>query len=141
MQITNKYQMNYSSSRSVPFEIPNINHGLQRANGLLKLEEDGIELEFEVQDAFLGIISSGLSSVFLSYEELQSIRFNKGWFSGKIILEAISMQAFEEIPGTEHAECTLKVKRKHREQAQNIISKARLKLSEQKLSELQEGDD
>ncbi len=130
--------MNYSSSGSVPFEISNINHGLQKAKGILKVGREGIELEFEVQDAFLGIINSGVQSVHLTYDKLESIRFKRGWFSGKIILEATSMRIFEGVPGTEHATCILKVARKHREEAQNIISKARADLSEYKLSELEQ---
>lgn len=132
--------MDYSNSRSVPFEIPNVNHGFQVAKGLLKLREDGVELEFETKDAFLGVISSGVQSVVLFYKDLESIRFKKGWFSGKIILEATSMRIFENLPGSEQATCELKVKRKHREEAEKLISTARMYHSEHKLDQMN-GDD
>lgn len=133
--------MDYSSSRSVPFEIPNVNHGFQVAKGLMKLRENGIELEFEVQDAFLGITSSGLKTVALPYDKLQSIRYEKGWFSARVILEATSMRVFDKVPGTEQANCTLKIKRKHREEAEHLVSKARLQFSEYKLNKMEERDD
>lgn len=128
--------MDYTNSRAVPFEISDINHGLQVAKGLLKADKDGIELEFEIRDAILGIINSGVKTVRISYGDLESIRFEKGWFRAKIILEATSMRVFEEIPGTEQGTCTLKVKRGDREEAQTVISKARVALSEHKLNEL-----
>lgn len=132
--------MDYSTSRSIPFEIPNVNHGFQVAKGILKLRSDGIELEYETRDAILGIISSGVESVRLSYDDLESIRFEKGWFSAKIILEAVSMRVFEDLPGTEQATCMLKVKRKNRDEAQQVISTARMHLSEHKLDQMGNGD-
>lgn len=132
--------MDYSTSRSVPFEIPNVNHGFQVAKGILKLRPEGIELEFETKDAILGVISSGVQSVQLSYGDLESIRFDKGWFSAKIILEATSMKIFEDLPGTEQATCMLKVKRKHKEEAQKVISTARMHHSEHKLDQMNSED-
>ncbi|MDZ7690554.1 MAG: hypothetical protein U5K69_05360 [Balneolaceae bacterium] len=36
-------------TKSVPFEIPTVNHGFQMASGLLKLEDEHLELEFQVK--------------------------------------------------------------------------------------------
>lgn len=131
--------MDYTTSQSVPFKIPDINHGFQVAEGLLKLTENGIELEFEIKDAILGVINSGVKTVTLDYEELKDIRFKKGWFSAKVFLEGNSMRVFEKLPRSEQAVCVLKIKRKDREDARNIVSRAKVYLSEQKLSRLDEG--
>lgn len=130
--------MDYTTSQSVPFKIPDVNHGFQVAEGLLKLTERGIELEFEIKDAILGVINSGVKTVTLDYEELEDIRFKKGWFSAKIILKGNSMRVFEELPRSEQAACALKIKRRDREDARNIVSRANVYLSEQKLSRLDE---
>lgn len=129
--------MAFSSNRTVPFEIPNVNYGFQVAKGILKLSSDGLELEFEKKDAFLGLFSSGVKSVKLSYDELESIRIDKGWLSAKIILEATSMRVFEDLPGTEQAICILKVNRKDKDEAQKVISTARMHLSEYKLEQME----
>lgn len=129
--------MDYSRSRSVPFEIPNVNYGFQVAKGILKLSSDGIELEFETKDALLGLISSGVNSVKLSYDDLESIRIDKGWLSAKIVLEGTSMRVFEDLPGTEQATCMLKVNRKDKDEAQKVISTARMYLSEYKLEQME----
>ncbi|MGK7371566.1 MAG: hypothetical protein ACNS64_15250 [Candidatus Halalkalibacterium sp. M3_1C_030] len=127
--------MDYNSDKTVPFTIPEINSGFQQAEGLLKLGKDQLELEFEVKDAILGVIKSGVKEAEIPFSDLKSINFKKGWFSTKIILEGNSMKAFRDLPGTELATCTLKVKRKHRDDAESLISKARLKLSEYKLDQ------
>ncbi|MGM0545513.1 MAG: hypothetical protein ACQEST_02225 [Bacteroidota bacterium] len=128
--------MNYSSNPSVPIEIPNINHGLRVAKGLLKVKEDGLHLEFEVKDSFIGLITSGVKSTVITYADLENIRFEKGWWHGNIILEGNSMKVFEEIPGSEQGRLTLKVKRSNKDDAQNTVSSARVHLSEQKLKEM-----
>lgn len=128
--------MNYSSSPSVPVKIPNIKHGLQIAKGLLKVKEDGLYFEFEVEDSFVGLITSGVQTSVISYADLENIRFEKGWWSGEIILEGASMKVFEDLPGSEQGRLRLKVKRSDRDGAQNVVSSARVHLSEHKLKEL-----
>lgn len=128
--------MNYSISRSVPFEISDISHGFQEAKGLFKVKEESVELEFEVMDSILGFFKSGVQTIQIPLSELDSIAFEKKWFGSKIVLEAFSMKTFEDIPGTEQATCKLKVKRKHREEAQKVVSKARLLLSEFRLNQM-----
>ena len=132
--------MDYSNSQSIPFESVDYNHGLKRAKGLFKLGQGGIELEYQEQDSFIGIIKSDLRTIHLPYEELEAIEFKKGWFSAKVMLKTSSMALLEELPGNEQGICTLKVKRRHWNEAQNTISKARIALSEHKLDQLENGD-
>ncbi len=124
------------SNNSVPFKITNINHGLQEAEGLFTLGEEGPVLEYEVKDTLIGAVKSGVKTVQITYSKIESISFKKGLMSAKIILEGISMSAFDELPGVEVATCILKVKRKDRKEAEALVSKARLALSEYKLNEL-----
>lgn len=127
--------------RSVPFFISDINHGFQEAKGLLKASDKGIDLEFEVSDSILGMFKSGVKTIQIPYADLESIEFKKGWIGAKIILKTYSMKTLEDIPGAEQAECTFKIKRKDREEAQKLTSRARLQLSEYKLRKLEESDD
>lgn len=131
--------MDYNSNKTVPFTIPEINYGFQQAEGLLKLGKEQLELEFEVKDAILGIIKSGVEEVVIPFSDLNAMNFKTGWFSAKIILEGTSMKVFRDLPGTELATCTLKVKRKHRDEAENLMSRARLQFSEYKLDRFDEG--
>ncbi len=125
-------------SRSVPFKITDINHGLQEAKGLIKTNEEGLELEFEVKDTLVGAFKSGVKTVNVPYGNLKSVILKKGMINSKIILEGISMTAFDELPGVDIATCKLKVKRKDRKEAEQFVSEARLELSEYRLKEMEE---
>lgn len=129
--------MSMHTNRSVPFEIPEINYGLKEAKGLIKMWKQGLELEFEVQDGLIGILRSGVQTVRIPYGDLNAIEYKKGWFRDKVILEGVSMRVFEDIPGTDVATCILKIKRKNREEAQSLISTARMNLSEYKLQRME----
>jgi hypothetical protein len=122
--------------QSVPFEIPDINHGLKKAEGLIKLWENGIELEFEVEDAFLGVSKSEVQTVRISYGDLEAIQFEKGWFKASIVLKGTSMKVFDDVPATEAGTCTLKIERKNREEAQALITKARMRHSQYRLDQM-----
>ncbi len=133
--------MDYTNSQSVPFESVDYNHGLKVAKGFLKLDKNGIELEYREQDSFVGLVKSDVKTLHVPYESLEAIEFKRGWFSAKIILKTSSMQLLQKLPGNEQGECTLKVKRKHRDEAQNTVSKARIGLSEYKLDQLNDSSD
>ncbi len=125
-------------TKAVQFEIPNVNHGFQVASGLLKLEGEHLILEFQVKDAFFEVIKSDVEEVAIPLRDLQSVEYKKGWFSAKIILEASSLRALDGLPGADQGECKLKIKRKERKEAEKLVSKIRLVMSEMKLSDLDE---
>lgn len=125
-------------SRRIPFRIKNLNHGFSEANGLLHLENEKIVLEFETQDTVVGLVKSGLKEVSISFADLDEIRYKPGFFSGKIDLIGKSMKVMEEIPGASHGSVTLHVRRKDKKQAEQVLSRARLELSEFRLKELED---
>lgn len=138
-----KSNIKYTSvinAMAVPFELTEINHGLKKGEGLIKLWNQGLELEFEVEDAILGMYKSGVKTIRLSYGDLESIQIENGWFGAKIILKANSMKVFDEIPGTEAGTCTLKIERKNRGDAKDLVSHARLHHSEYKLEQMDEDE-
>lgn len=125
-------------TKAVPFEIPTVNQGFRVAKGLVNLEGESLAFEFEVTDAFIGILTSDVQDVRLPLSELQSVEYKKGWFSSKIVIEVRSIKTLRDIPGTEMTECILKIKRKDRKDAEKLVSKTRLVMSEIKLKDLDE---
>lgn len=124
-------------NRTIPFEVTDISYGLKEAKGLVKLNENGFELEYRLQDSFVGIVKSDTKSTVIPYSNLEEITFEKGWFSSKIILEGTSMDAFRGLPGTEPGSRTLKIKRRHRDEAEKLVSRARMRLSEYRLNKME----
>jgi len=123
-------------SPPVPFEITNLNHGFQKASGLIKLEEEQILCEFRVVDAFLGMIKSDVKETRIPLSDLHSVKFKKGFFRSKIIFEAQSLRVFDRVPGSEQGEWEVSIKRKDRDEARDLVSKIRLALSEMRLRDL-----
>ncbi|WP_372637065.1 hypothetical protein [Fodinibius sp.] len=126
--------------RTVPFEITGVSYGLKEVKGLIKLNEEGFELEYTLQDSFVGIFKSDMKSTIIPYGNLEEITYEKGWFGSKIILEGTSMDAFGGLPGTEPGSRTLKINRKHHNEAEKLVSHARMRLSEYRLNAM-EGED
>lgn len=125
-------------TKAVQFEIPTVSQGFRKAKGLLKLVRGDLQFEFQVSDAFFEIISSDVEEVSIALSDLQSVEYRKGWFGAKIVLEARSLRVFEDIPGTDQAECILKIKRKDKPDAERLVSKIRLVMSEMKLKDMDE---
>lgn len=126
--------------RSVPFEIPNVNHGIVVVKGLFHVHQTEIVLEFDRRDGFTQIFKSDLKEVALSYSDLESVKLEKKLFRTRIIILANSMKALKDIPGADQGKVILKVKRKDRKAAEEAISKVALMLSEQKLRDLDDTD-
>lgn len=124
--------------RSVPFEIPNVNHGFVVVKGLFHIKERKIVLEFDERDGFVGFMKSDIKEIEVPFSEIDSISGTKKWFSYRIEIVASSMKTFQDIPGAEQGKLTLKVHRKDRKLAEGVISSGRLRLSEYKLNQLEQ---
>jgi hypothetical protein len=109
-----------------------------KVEGILRVEEEKLIFEYQKKDDVLEVYSSDLKTVRIPLSELDMMEYKKGWFSGKLILHGKTAKSFGELPGKDLTERILKVKRKHRETAASISSNLNLKLSEQKLKELDE---
>ena len=124
--------------RSLPFSIENLNGGFMKVEGILRVEGEKLVFEFQKKDAVVEAYQSELRTVTISIFELDMLEYKKGWFSGKLILHGKRANSFGDLPGKDLNERVLKVKRKHRNLAANISSNLNLKLSEQKLNELED---
>ncbi|MGN8224906.1 hypothetical protein [Gracilimonas sp. BCB1] len=124
--------------RSLPFSIENLNGGFMKVEGILRVESENLVFEYKKKDAVVEAYESDLMSETIPLSELDMLEFKKGWFSGKLILHGKRASSFGDLPGKELTERVLKVKRKHRNVAANISSNLNLKLSEQKLNELED---
>lgn len=122
--------------RSLPFTIENLNGGFMKVEGILRVEGEYLVFEFQKKDAVVEAYQSELKTAKVPLSELDMLEFKKGWFSGKLILHGKTAKSFGDLPGKDLNERVLKVKRKNREPAASISSNLNLRISEQKLNEL-----
>lgn len=124
--------------RSLPFSIENLNGGFMKIEGIVRVEGEYLVFEFQKKDSVIEAYQSEVRNEKIPISELDMLEFKKGWFSSKLILHGKSASSFKDLPGKDLHERVLKVKRKHREVAASISSNLNLKISEQKLSEMED---
>lgn len=122
--------------RTLPFSIENLNGGFMKVEGILRVEGEQLTFEFQKKDAVVEAYQSELKTEKIPLSELDMLEYKKGWFSGKLILHGKTARSFGDLPGSELTERVLKVKRKHRDLAASISSNLNLKISEEKLKQL-----
>lgn|SRR5699024_822861 len=124
-------------NKIVPFKITGVSYGLKEVIGFASLSEQCFQVEYQLRDSFVGMWTTDTRLAAIDYADLDEISFEKGWFSGKIILKGNTMDAFEGLPGTRPGLRTLKVDHKDREKAAKLVSQLRMLLSEYRLNEME----
>ncbi len=98
--------------------------------------QNRLVLEFQTEDAVIGLFKSEVEEASISISDLLNVEFTKNIFSAKIVIEAKSLKSLQDIPGTEQARCELKIKRSDRKKAARLASNIQLAISEYRLNEM-----
>jgi len=120
---------------SIPFRLHTPDAVFTETYGLLGLQEGCLVLEFETKDAFIGAYSSGVEELEILPDDVSSISFKAGLFKARLSISARSMKLFEKIPGAKHGKITLRIKRKHRADAKQLVVFLQHRLEELKTIE------
>lgn len=124
--------------RSLPFLIDDLNAGFMKAEGILSVNGNKLHFEFQIKDAVMEAYKSEVKEAELDLRDLDLVEFKKGFFSSKMIIHAKKAKTLEILPGNDLVERVLKVKKKHRETAASMASTLNMKISEYKLSQLED---
>jgi len=115
------------------------NQGFATANGLARMTDDGLTLEFEVKDAVVGVVRTGLRQVHIVLDHLSGVELITGWFTTRLRIRTTTMAPMSEVPG-DHTDCIqLGAKRQNRAIANALASALALRLSERQLERLGRG--
>lgn len=109
---------------------------LASAHGVAKSTETGLILEFQVKDSFVGMVKSRVNEVPIPLDELVSIELKEGWFRQRLLIRARSLTTLANVPGHEAGLIALRIARKDRRIAREMVSVLRLTLSERELQKL-----
>src|SRR4051812_16871693 len=98
------------------------NGQITNCDGLLHLEGDRIRLEYEQTDNMFGIWKSGVKEALIPVSALVSAKLTRGCFGGtRIVLQAGSLEAMRDVPGTSQGRVVLKIPRDDREAARILV--------------------
>lgn len=121
---------------SLPFKITKLFSDLAEAHGLITLEGDFLRMEFQTQDAILGVLKSQLKEIEIPVQELNSVIYEKKLFGTKIILRANKLTTLSRVPGHQKGQVVLEISRKDRELAERLSSSLDMKITEMNLNRL-----
>lgn len=104
------------------FTLPESYGGLAKAEGIAEVDESGIFLEFEVEDGFFGVLRSGVKEARLEVAQIRSAEVTEGWFRTQLVIEATTLSATGDIPGSKQGRVELAIPRKQRAAARQAES-------------------
>lgn len=123
---------------SVPFHLKEVMGGFAEAEGLLTYENESIHLEYQIKDAIVGQVKSGVKRFELAFADISRISFVKKWFKTELRIAMKSLQQIADIDSVEGHEVVLRFKKKNRSDAENLYSKVNLDLSEWRLRQIED---
>lgn len=96
---------------SVPFQFDTFG-GFGEVQGLARLDEQGLELQFSTRDAMFGLLKTGLRSLRIPLDDLLSVRYTAGWFwlMPAIELRVRDLKVLEGLPESEQGRVSLNLK-------------------------------
>jgi hypothetical protein len=125
----------------VPFFIAHVYQGFATAHGLARTTSDGLTREFEVKDALVGMLTTGVRVVHIHLDDLDGVELLAGWFTTRLRIRTTKLAAMSAVPGDHTGSIQLGVKRRDRVIARALASAIALRLSERQLERLGRGTD
>ena len=125
----------------LPFSIPGTYQGLAEVAGLATLDGDALVLEFEVKDAVLGLLRSGVEVVRLPVDDLASVSLDQSWLHADLVVRARSMRSVRELPGSRQGQVSLRIARRDRATAEEFTATLLRRIAEKRRERLSSGLD
>lgn len=122
-------------TKSIPFKIGDAYQGFGEVEGLIRLEDDGLKIESQAKDNFIGLIKSQVKYVLIPLDRLEEIGFKKSIFGNKLTLRVSSLEMLHQFPYHDMGEITMSVKRKHADAAMSLVSQIKLSVADKKYRE------
>ncbi len=115
---------------SVPVRLQDTWGGLAASHGIVRLEGEWLVLEFETKDEILSVLTSGPKQCRLELGQIESCRWQPGWWGGRLELATSSLAVLAGIPGAAQGRISLVVARRDRAAALGLAADVELALAE-----------
>lgn len=113
----------FAEMANIPFEITD-NHG-HIVTGLIYLNEEFVV--FEVQVTKWSISKQPVETIKVEYGAVDTIRFKNGFFKDSIFVVPKRAALLDAVPGSHKGEIQLKIAKRYRDEAIDLITRFRLK--------------
>jgi serine/threonine protein kinase len=113
-----------SPATSLPFSISNVYWGLAAVQGVLRVDENWLKLEFEVRENFFGFdfLKSAPKEVRIPRGELEQIRLHEGWIWTVLTLRVSHVAALAGVPTSAGGQVELQLSKRDRPLAERLVA-------------------
>ena len=120
---------------SIPFTLPDVYQGLAEGHGRLSADEQGLMLEYRIEDALVGVVKSAVREIRIAYDDIDR------WYRRRVVIQLHHMRAVADFPAAKSGRIILKISRAARERARELFSYSSLRISEARLRQFEAPDD
>jgi hypothetical protein len=120
----------------LPFKITDLYLGFAECNGILKILQNHLLIEYEIKDGIVNLVKSGIKQIKIPLDNVINIEYKKNIFLSKIILSLKTLKGLSDFPLKEN-NLILIIPRKYSELAKVYCSTVNLKIAENKLNNLE----
>ncbi len=120
----------------IPFSLDDLYSGLAVVDGILTIHSDELVFEFQTKDSVFGVVKSKPREIHIQMKEIVSIRYRKTWFVSRLYIHVSKLSYLQDFPKSEQGELVLKIKRKYKDTAKDIVSYVNYRLSEFRLDSM-----
>jgi hypothetical protein len=112
--------------------------GFGTVQGLARLDEQGLELQFSTSDALFGVLKSGTRSLRIPLDALLSVRYTAGWFwlMPAIELRVRDVTALKGLPESDQGRVSLSLKFRDRHDGRAFAADLDLMRSRRRILQL-----
>lgn len=107
--------------------------------GVLRMEQDGIVLEFRRSETDFGTIASqdDIRTVHVPWAEIQSLAFQRRFpWRASLVLRTRGLRTLEDVPGVRGNEVSLSISRADRLEARDLAATVEMTLADRRLAAL-----
>ncbi|MEL6652796.1 MAG: hypothetical protein AAFQ87_18495 [Bacteroidota bacterium] len=108
-------------------------HGLTEVNGMMRLGQKSLILEYQVKDGIVGMIKSDPKELVIPFDNLLEVKYKLNWAVSRFKITVNSMRILGKFPVSDSGVISLKIKRKQKQGAKELASRLNLLLSEHRL--------
>jgi hypothetical protein len=126
---------------SIPVKFHTPDAMFTEAEGMVRIEDGRLVLEFETKDVFFGAYRSGVQELEIFPDDVADVAYKQNLFKAELTIRTRSMKQLDSVPGSKHAEVKLRFKRRHRVDAQQLASFLQHRLRELESQPLEETTD
>lgn len=102
--------------------------GFMESEGIVYLDDDHLQIEFQTSDSFLGLFRTQLKEASIALSDIRTIKLQQKFWSSELVIQGRNMKVFRHLPGGSAGKLILKLNREAQQAALELVSSVNEKL-------------